>query len=469
MTTIHPADPGALDRSVDADRPRVIDFLAPGLGDRSYLVIAGESAVMVDPQRDVDPYLEAAERAGARITHVLETHIHNDYVSGGLELSRRAGAELVLPSRSEAVYRHTPAGDGDRFETGRVRVRSLHTPGHTLDHTSYLLESEDGQGMLFSGGSLLAGSAGRPDLMGAAYTDRLVAHQFASVRRLATLDPGTILYPTHGAGSFCTASGTRSGAFSTIGQEVATNPALQDADLLAFRDRQLTGLLRYPAYYPSMAPINRSGPVPLGRPVAPPLLSPSGLASLAAAGVRVVDGRSRAEFAANHIAGALNVELGDDFGTYVGWLLPFDAPIALVLDPGQDAVEAVRQLARIGFDRVRGVLPGLAAWIAEGRPVEAFRRASVAQLRASVARGDAPRILDVRQPDEWRGGTIAGSIPRFVADLAEPDAWLPDDGPTWVICASGFRASIASSLLAAAGREVIAVDGGGVPDVLRAG
>jgi hydroxyacylglutathione hydrolase len=469
VTTTRPTERAPSNDLPHAARPRVVDFLAPGLGDRSYLVMSGESAVMVDPQRDVDPYLDAAERAGARITHVLETHLHNDYISGGLELSRRSGARLVLPSRSGAAYSHTPMADEDRFETGRIRVRSLHTPGHTLDHTSYLLESEDGQGLLFSGGSLLAGSAGRPDLMGAAYTDRLVAHQFDSVRRLAALDPGTMLYPTHGAGSFCTASGTRSGAFSTIGQEVDTNPALQDADLLAFRDRQLTGLLRYPAYYPHMAPINRAGPAPLGRPVAPPRLSPSDLASLAAAGVAVVDGRSRAAFAAGHIPGALNVELGDDFGTYVGWLLPFDTPVALVLDPSQDAVEAVRQLARIGFDAVRGLLVGLAAWTAEGRITEGFRRATVEQLRTAIARGEAPRILDVRQPDEWRGGTIAGSIPRFVADLAEPEAWLPEGGPTWVICASGFRASIASSLLAAAGREVIAVDGGGVPDVLRGG
>jgi hydroxyacylglutathione hydrolase len=469
VTTTRPIESTPPNGLPQAARPWVIDFLAPGLGDRSYLVVSGESAVMIDPQRDVDPYLEAAERAGARITHVLETHIHNDYVSGGLELSRRAGAQLVLPSRSGATYGHLPAADEDRFETGRIHIRSLSTPGHTLDHTSYLIDSEDGQGLLFSGGSLLAGSAGRPDLMGAAYTDRLVAHQFASVRRLAALDPGTILYPTHGAGSFCTASGTRSGAFSTIGQEVGSNPALLDTELLPFRERQLTGLLRYPAYYPHMAPINRSGPAPLGRPVAPPRLSPAGLASLAGAGVHVVDGRSRAAFAAGHIPGALNVELSDDFGTYVGWLLPFDAPIALVLDPAQDVVEAVRQLARIGFDSVRGVLLGLAAWIAEGRGLEGFRRATVEQLRTAIAREEAPRVLDVRQPDEWRGGIIAGSIPRFVADLAEPDTWLPPGGPVWVVCASGFRASIASSLLAAAGREVIAVDGGGVPDVVRAG
>ena len=461
LTVSAPAD------ASDATRPRVLDFLAPGLGDRSYLVIAGDHAVMVDPQRDVDPYLDAAERAGARITHVLETHIHNDYVSGGLELSRRAGATLVLPSRSGAAYPHHPAVDQDRFETGRMQVHALHTPGHTLDHTSYVIEGEDALGLLFSGGSLLAGSAGRTDLAGAAFTDRLTADQFASVRRLATLDPATVLHPTHGAGSFCTAAGSLGPGFSTIGRERTTNPALMDEELAAFRDRQLAGLLRYPAYYPFMAPINRSGPRPLGAPVAPATLTPAALASLRDAGIAVVDGRSRAAFAAGHIPGSLSVELADDFGTYVGWLLPFDAPIALVLDPEQDATEAVRQLARIGFDTVRGVLPGVRAWDAEDRPIGRFARAGIADLRAALSTSEPPRVLDVRQPDEWRGGTIPGSIARFVADLADPELWLPDGGPTWVVCASGFRASIAASLLAAAGREVVAVDGGGVADVLR--
>jgi len=457
-----PTAPGTADTS-----PRVHDFLAPGLGDRSYLVIAGEHAVMVDPQRDVDPYLEAAEQAGARITYVLETHIHNDYVSGGLELSRRAGATLVLPSRSGAAYPHQAAADQERFETGRLRVRALHTPGHTLDHTSYVIDGEDGLGLLFSGGSLLAGSAGRTDLAGAAFTDRLTAHQFTSVRRLAALDPATVLHPTHGAGSFCTASGALGGGFSTVGRERATNPALMDADLPAFRDRQLAGLLRYPAYYPFMAPINRAGPQPLGTPVAPAALTPAALASLRDAEIAVVDGRARSSFAAGHIPGSLNVELGDDFGTYVGWILPFDAPLALVLDAEQDATEAVRQLARIGFDRVRGVLPGLRAWVAEERPAARFGRADVAELRAALSTSEPPRVLDVRQPDEWRDGTIPGSVTRFVADLADPDLWLPDSGPIWIVCASGFRASIAASVLAAAGREVVAVDGGGVPDVLR--
>ncbi len=446
---------------------RVIDFLAAGLGDRSYLVIAGDHAVMVDPQRDVEPYLVTAEEHGAKLSHVLETHMHNDYVSGGLELARRAGATLVLPASSGAGYRHHPAHDGQAIEAGDLRIEALHTPGHTLDHTSYLLRDPDGRSLLFSGGSLLAGSAGRTDLAGAALTDRLTAHQFTSVRRLGQLDPGTVLFPTHGAGSFCTASGAAGGGFSTIGHECATNPALRDREPLAFADRQLAGLLRYPAYYPHMAPINRAGPPPLGALVAPPTLSPSQLAALRAVGTSIVDGRPRAAFAAGHIPGSINVELDASFGTYVGWLLPFDASLALVLDPEQDAVEAVRQLARIGFDHVRGVLRGLGGWIAEDRVVGSFPRAGIADLREALASSTPPLVLDVRQPAEWREGVIPGSRQRFVADLADPATWLPAERPVWVICQGGYRAAMAASLLAAAGHDVIAVDGGGVPDVLR--
>ena len=392
-------------------RPRVLDFLAAGLGDRSYLVIEGDRAVMIDPQRDIEPYLEMAERHGAAVTHVLETHVHNDYISGGPELARRSDATLVLPAGSGAAYRHREAPDGAILDAGGLQVHALHTPGHTLEHTSYLLRDGRGSSLLFSGGSLLSGSAGRTDLAGAALTDRLTAHQFSSVRRLADLDPDTILFPTHGAGSFCTASGPMGSGFSTIGHECRTNPALVDAEPMAFARRQLDGLLRYPAYYAGMAPINRAGPKPLGTLIAPPAITPTQLAAFRAAGIAVVDGRPRAAFAASHVPGAINIELDDSFATYVGWLLPVDAPLALVLDPGQDALEAVRQLARIGFDGVRGVLRGLDGWASAGRPTGRFLRAGIAGLRAALDSPTPPRVLDVRQPAEWRNGVITGSDP----------------------------------------------------------
>lgn len=445
----------------------VVDFLAAGLGDRSYLVIAGDSAVMVDPQRDVEPYLVASEEHGARLTHILETHVHNDYLSGGLELARRSGATLVLPERSGVGFAHRPARDGDTFDSGDLRIRALHTPGHTPEHTSYLVEREDGSSLLFSGGSLLAGSAGRTDLLGPTWTDRLTADQFSSVRRLATLPGDTILRPTHGAGSFCTAAAAAGAGFSTIADECSANPALIDRDALAFARRQLRGLLRYPSYYERMGPINRSGPRPLGTLVTPPTLVPAQVAALQSAGVPLVDGRPRTAFGAGHIPGALNIELDDAFGTYVGWLLPFDSPLALVLAADQDPLEAVRQLARVGFERVRGVLVGVDRWAGEDRPVATIARAGLADVRDALASPEPPLVLDVRQPAEWETGVIPGSILRFVADLADPVDWLPRDRAVWAICRSGHRAAIAASVLAGAGYAVTAVDGGGVEDVLR--
>jgi len=445
-----------------------VDFLARGLGNRSHLVVAGDRALMVDPQRDVEPYLVAAEAHGVRLTHVLETHVHNDYVSGGLELARRSGATLVLPDRSGAGYPHHPMRDGDLFETGALRIHALHTPGHTPEHTSYLVERGDGEpALLFSGGSLLAGSAGRTDLAGPSWTDRLTAAQYASVRRLASLPADTVLHPTHGPGSFCTAAARPADGVGTIASEREANPALFDDDPLAFARRQLRGLLRFPAYYAHMAPINRSGPLPLGAIVSPQELEPHELASIAASGVPVIDGRPRAAFAEAHVPGSLNVQLDEAFASYVGWLLPFDSPLALVLDPDQDAREAVRQLARIGFDRVRGVLHGLGGWASEARPLRSIGRASVAELRRELGGAQPPLVLDVRQPAEWEDGVIPGSVLRFVADLGDPATWLPADRPIWVICRSGHRAAIGASILAAAGFEATTVDAGGVADVLR--
>ncbi len=456
-----PAGPGV---------PATVEFLAAGLGDRSYLVASGGAALVVDPQRDVAAYLEAAEALRARIRHVLETHVHNDYASGATELAHRAGATVVMPAGSDARFRHRAVADDDGLDVGPLRVRALHTPGHTPEHTSYLVtsgETPSDPGLLFSGGSLLAGSAGRSDLLGPAWTDRLIADQFASLRRLARLPGGTRLHPTHGAGSFCTASAATGGGVTTIDDERASNPALADPDEPTFRARALGGLLRHPAYYAHMAPLNRAGVPPLGAVVDPPVVTPAQAAAMQAAGVAVVDGRPRDRFAAGHVPGSLNVELDETFATYVGWLVPWGRPLVLVLDGDQDGREAALQLARIGWDAVRGRLPGVEGWEASGRPLGHFGRATPARLRAVLdgPEDERPVVLDVRQPDEWATGTIPGSVLRFVADLANPRAWLPAGREVWTICAGGYRAAMAASILAAEGYPVVAVDRG-VEDVL---
>lgn len=450
------------------DELRVVvrDFRATGVNNRSYLVLAGDAAVVVDPQRDVETYLTAAEQAGARIAAILETHVHNDYVSGGRELARRSGADHVLPADSGAAFAHRAAPEGMRLDAGPLHIRALHTPGHTPEHVSYLIEEPAHAPLLFSGGSLLAGSAGRTDLLGPDWTRRLTEAQYGSIHRLAQLDSATRLLPTHGAGSFCTAAGTGAG-LSTIGTERRTNPTLGAQGLAAFTDRHLRGLPNYPTYYADMAPINRAGSRPLGMVVAPSRLAPAEAAALLDAGIPAVDGRPRRDFAAAHLPGSINIDLDESFAAYVGWILPFDSPLFLVVDDVAQALEATRQLARIGFDLVRGVLLGLDDWRADGRPVRTYPVLSVDEARAALQGEARPLVLDVRQPAEWTGGTLADSTLRFVGDLGDPTTWLDRNRPILTVCEGGYRAAIAASILDGAGYRVTTVDGGGVPDLLR--
>ena len=435
----------------------------PGLGDSTYLLVHDGLGIVIDPQRDVERFLEAADQAGARVRYVLETHVHNDYVSGGRELARRAGAELVLPAGAGVAFDHTPGFHLEDLEGDGFVVRPIHTPGHTPEHLSYLVFADGSPIALFSGGSLLVGSAGRPDLLGVERANQLAKAQFHSIKRLATLPDDLGLYPTHGEGSFCAAS-SAGRTTSTIGLEKQTNPLLAHRTPEAFVQAQLAGLQPYPTYYAFMGRINTLGPEPLAHRTAPEL-APADVAALGA-DVQVVDARPRAAFAAGHVPGSLGVELADDFGTWVGWLLPFDAPIALVLDPGQDLEEAVVQLGRIGFDRVKGVLRGLDGWQAEGRPLASYRTVGADAFAGALADGSARQILDVRAPAEWEIGSLPGAVHRYVPDLVDgAPASLVTGEPVWVACASGVRATIAAGLLERQGFQPVVLADGGVPDV----
>jgi hydroxyacylglutathione hydrolase len=437
----------------------------PGLGDTTYILSHNGRAIVVDPQRDVDRFLEAGHGDHLRIRYVLETHVHNDYVSGGRELARRAQAELVLPAGAGVAFEHTPAFHlEDLAEDDSLVVRPIHTPGHTPEHVSYLVLVDGQPVALFSGGSLLVGSAGRPDLLGVERAQQLALAQFQSVRRLASLPDELALYPTHGEGSFCSAS-SAGRSTSTIGLEKQTNPLLQHHSAEAFAQAQLAGLQPYPTYYAFMSPINTLGPPPLPDFHVPELTAEHVHARLAE--VQVVDARPRAAFAASHIPGSLGIELADDFGTWVGWLVPFNAPVVLVLDPNQDLAEAVLQLERIGFDRVQGTLRGLADWQAEGHATSTYQVVDAARFASAVADGSARQVLDVRSPAEWQTGSLPGAHWRYVPDLVEgAPKELDAAQAVWVVCASGFRASIAAGLLQRDGYMPVVLAEGGVSDVL---
>ncbi|MBI2780559.1 MAG: MBL fold metallo-hydrolase [Chloroflexi bacterium] len=460
-------------------------FVTPGLGDASYLLASGRDAVLVDPQRDAWRFLEVAEEHGWRIRHVLETHVHNDYLSGALETQAATGAEIAAPARGGYEFRHRAMDEGDAIEIGSLRLTAWATPGHTPEHLAWAVEDLGSSDPLasatpdavFTGGSLIVGSAGRTDLLGPALTDALTADQQGSLRRLAELPDGVEILPTHGAGSFCSAGPGSARRVTSIGAERFANPtfALAGAAPDAFRAQALGDLGRFPAYYAHMAGLNRRGPRVLGRLILPPALAPAAFEAAAAGGRTIVDARDREAFAGGHIPGSLNIELDGTFAGYVGWLVPFAAPVLFVLPDGApDALaQATTELLRIGYEWVPGWLQGgVAAWAESGRPLASYDTTTMRAVHDERAGGTDPGILlDVRQPIEWANdGVIPGAERIFVADLPARIAELPAGSRVTVFCKSGSRAAIAASLLDGAGVDVRLVPSGGAarwPDPLE--
>jgi glyoxylase-like metal-dependent hydrolase (beta-lactamase superfamily II)/rhodanese-related sulfurtransferase len=429
----------------------------PSLGDRTYLATDGATAVVVDPQRDIDRVLEVAARRGVAITHVFETHIHNDYVTGGLSLARETGAAYLVNAADEVAFDRVGITDGDVVAAGEsMRVRVIATPGHTFTHLSYALADAITGAVVavFTGGSLLHGSAGRPDLLGAQHARTLAAAQHASVRRLAAMLPEpTAVHPTHGFGSFC-AVAPPGAAASTIGDEKRSNPALT-LDEEQYVESLLAALDAYPAYYAHMAPANAAGPA------APDLASParasaSRLIRRIDAGEWVVDLRQRRAFAAGHVPGSVNFEFGDSFATYLGWLIPWGTPLTLIGETAGQVAAAQRDLARIGIEHLAGAAVGLPRSRAGAARLAAYPLSDFAGL-AAARRRQAVTILDVRFAREWQESHIESALHIPLHQLPGRLRDLPRS-PIWVHCQAGYRAGVAASLLQAAGHAVTAID-----------
>ncbi len=443
-------------------------YVTPGLGDNSYLVKSGQEALLVDPQRDIWRFLPAVERQRLSVRYVLETHVHNDYLSGALATRAATGAEIGAPAQGKYQFPHRGLGEGDEIQLGDLRVIALETPGHTPEHLSYLVfeGTAPTPAALFTGGSLIVGSAGRTDLLGDARTEELARAQFRSLRRLAQLADDVAVLPTHGAGSFCVSTVPALARMSTLGAERARNPALAAPDEASFLRQQLAGLLAFPTYYRHMAPINRSGPSVLRSLPRIPALRAADVDRLTRQGTWIVDARDRLDFAGGHIPGAVNVEMNNTFASYVGWVVPFGSQIVLVLPDDSALEEAMTQLLRIGYDRVAGYLAGgLEPWRSDGHPVNSYPVADIDDLCRACLSGQPMKILDVRQRSEWDQGHIPErSLHVFVGDLPQRLDELPRDTELWTICASGSRASTAASLLDRAGIRVRLVGRGGVPE-----
>lgn len=430
-----------------------------GLGNRSYLAGGAHTAVAVDPPRDLDQVIAAAVRRGVRISHVVETHIHNDYVSGGLELARVTGAAYLVPAAADVSFERTAVHDGDTVEIDSgLALRAIATPGHTPHHTSYALQESGAAVAVFTGGSLLLGSVGRPDLVEPRLTERLARAQHASAHRLAEeLPDETPVLPTHGFGSFCTSGGHSEGEQTTIGKEKSGNPALvQDVD--TFVAELLAGLEDVPAYYAYMGPANAAGPAQID--LTPPAVADAdAIAARLAAGEWVVDLRSRVAFAEGHVAGSFNFEADGKLATYLAWLIPWGKPVTLLAEsPGQLAI-AQRELTRVGIDRpAAAAVGGPASWVRDGETPASFPRATFTDLAKRQGDDDVV-VLDVRRDSERAGRYVEGSVHIPIHQLHKRLDDVPA-GEVWVHCASGMRAAIAASLLDAAGREVVAVDEG---------
>ena len=425
------------------------------LGDRSYVVHDGRTAVVVDPQRDVDRIEQVLSEQGLTLAAVAETHIHNDYVSGGLALATRSDCDYLVSADDEVGFERRPVRDGEEIAYGDLLVRVVHTPGHTFHHLTYVVTGGDGAPAAFTGGSLLYGSVGRTDLLGTEHAEELTRAQYRSAHRLAELlGADARVFPTHGFGSFCSAGSASGADRSTMGEERASNEALTTSDEDEFVEQLLANLTPYPAYYAHMGARNAAGPT------APDLSPPEPVDSAIlrarlAEGEWVVDLRSRRAYAAGHVSGTVGIELGSEqFSTYLGWLLPWGAPITLIGESADQVATAQRQMVRIGIERPAGAAVGRVEHLAAAGEVRSYPRVTFEEL----ASGIDGTVLDVRQDDERVESAIPGSAHIPIHEVLERVGELDKGTRWWVHCASGFRASIAASVLSRAGYDVVLVD-----------
>ena len=422
------------------------------LGDRSYIAHDGAIAIVVDAQRDIDRVESLLAQLELVCALVLETHIHTDYVTGGLVLAQRCGATYVVASDAAVEFERHGVANGDELAAGSLSVVVVATPGHTEDHLSYVVSDVDGAAVVFTGGSLLYGSVGRTDLVDRDKTDELTHAQYRSVHHLAEMLPDeTPIYPTHGFGSFCS-SGAASGAdASTIGIEKEQNDALVSHDEDDFVDQLVAGLTAYPSYYAHMAPLNRQGPG-LADLSTPEPVDPVVLARRIHAGEWVVDLRSQRAFANEHLGGTISIALGDHFSTYLGWLMPWGSPLTLIGEDPSVIAQAQRQFVRIGIDRPDGAAVGSPSDLAAGGVLRSYPVASFSELSSAGEVG----VLDVRRDDERAKGFVRKSLHIPRDELINCIDELPEEC-LWVHCASGFRASIVASLLDWAGHDVVLI------------
>ena len=433
--------------------PTVTPIVDEGLGNSSYLVDLGDGrALAVDASRDLRALRQVAQRHGLAVAFAADTHLHADYLSGACQLAADDGARILASATGQRAFDHVALRDGDEVDLGGLRLRALATPGHTDEHLAYLLLDGDREVGVFTGGSMIVGAVARTDLVDPARTEELARAQYASVQRLLALADQTLVWPTHGAGSFCSAPpGTD--RISSVGRERATNVLLREPNEGAFVAQLLASVGSYPPYFRQLGEINRRGPAALDGAPRLDALTAHDVARLQADGAVIVDVRPIAGYATAHIPGSLSIELRDVFATWLGWLVPFGSQPLIVRDFGQDLAEIGWQAAKIGYTFAGQLDGGIDAWTAAGYPTT-----STALVNPGDVTGE--RVLDIRQHSEFTAGHLPGAAHIELGDIPARLDDIPAD-PVLVMCGHGERAMSAASLLERdAGRSVTVLLGG---------
>jgi rhodanese-related sulfurtransferase/glyoxylase-like metal-dependent hydrolase (beta-lactamase superfamily II) len=422
------------------------------LAQASYMIGSKGEAAVVDPRRDVEEYLDEARAQGLEIKHVIETHLHADFVSGHRDLARRTGAKIYFGAKANAQFDHVQVNEGDEIAIGDVTLRFLETPGHTPESLSVLVidraVSETPKAVL-TGDTLFIGDVGRPDLLGAKMSaQELAGMLYDSLHgKLLTLPDAVEVYPAHGAGSLC-GRNISSETSSTIGQQRQFNYALKPMPKDEFVRIMTTDLPEAPAYFARDVAINREGARPLEELSDPKPLSPAEVDVLAKGGAVVLDTRPSAEYGAGHVPGSLNIGLSGQFASWAGALIRPETPIVLVAGEEERVREARTRLARVGLENVAGYLDGgILEWDRAGKPLATMEQIAVEELDERLREGKVARVVDVRRPGEWQAGHIPDAAHLPLNSLAEKAETLPADQPLAVICAGGYRSSIATSIL----------------------
>jgi hydroxyacylglutathione hydrolase len=438
-----------------------------GLGNSSYLIASEATglAAVIDPQRDVDRYLRRAEGLGLRLQYALDTHLHNDFVSGVRELAALAGVQIGASALAELGFAHQPLREGDALPLGELSVGVLATAGHTPEHLSFTL-TEPGQSMpaaVFTGGALMVGGAARTDLLGSEWTMRLAEQLYHSLHnKLLKLPDNVAVYPTHGAGSFCAAPATGDRT-TTIGRERASNRLAQVLGMDSFVQAATADLPSYPTYFHAMRRLNQRGPAVLGQLPSLRPLPADRVRNYQTEGAAIVDLRPSLRFVAGHIPGAHSVALRAAFGAWVGWVVPFGTPIVLVTDedPAQHE-DAVRQLIRLGYDQPLGYLAGgMDAWQAAGGVVSRWEIIPPQRVRERLRANDGLIVVDVRQANEWQAGHVPGAVHIEAGQLTERGPAVAVNTPIAVHCGHHDRSVTGLALLERQGfHHLLLMEGG---------